>query len=279
MTDVLPVPLCAASRSLHDGVESIAPTSPAAKLRRTATELLRRKPNLIRDRIQSLISHDEHLERVATHSYWHENGFAKIRFLRGTSFGVRLHVWPAGPDRIGDIDPHGHRWAFASWIAAGEGVEETTFVDVTDRRRGSGPNAREYIRYQYSRDTTGFLADPEPARLRVSGIRRHTRGDVYNCATTVLHVVAPIGTALVATVVLQGPVTQDSTLVYSQRGRPTGAREKPISAAVLRSLLLDVEAEISRTEPPTSWFSNRWVHRQRVGRMPSRLTAKSSDGS
>jgi hypothetical protein len=37
-----------------------------------------------------------------------------------------------------------HDWAFASWIAAGEGVEETTFVDVTDRRRSSGPNVRDY---------------------------------------------------------------------------------------------------------------------------------------
>jgi hypothetical protein len=259
MKEVLPEPLCAAGRTLHEGVQAIAPASPAARLRRTATELLRQKPTLIQDRIRSLTSHDEHLNRVAAQSYWHENGFAKIRFLRGTNFGVRLHVWPAGPERLGDVDPHGHRWAFASWIAAGEGVEETTFVDVTGRRRGSRSDTREYTRYEYGRDTTGFLTDPEPARLRVSSVRRHTRGDVYGCAPTVLHVVAPIGTALVATIVLQGPATQDSTPVYSRRGRLAVTKEEPIAAAVLRSLLLDVEAEISRTEPPTSRFSNRWV--------------------
>lgn len=258
MTIALPLPICPAARTLHDGMEALAPESAATALRRAATELLRRKPNLIRDRIRFLTSHNDHLQRMAAHSYWHSNGFAKIRFLRGMSFGVRLHIWPAGHHRLGDVDPHGHRWAFASWIAAGEGVEETTFVDVTGRRRGTVYDTTEYTRYDYGRDTaTGWLRESEPARLRVTGIRWHHGGDVYGCPQTTLHVVAPLGDALVATVVLQGPVTEASAPVYSRRGRPSVTEERPISISALRSLLRDVETELGHTEPVVSHYPNR----------------------
>ncbi|MDN5852654.1 MAG: hypothetical protein L0K86_07380 [Actinomycetia bacterium] len=278
MTDVQPIPQEATGLTLAAGVEAIAPAAPARKLGRAATELLRRRPTVIRDRIESLISRDEHLERIATQSYWHENGFAKIRLLRGSSFGVRLHVWPAGPDRLGEVDPHGHRWAFASWIAAGVGVEETIYLDVTGRRRDSRVNALVYTRYEYSRDTNGFLAHPQEARLRVAGRRRHVKGEVYSCAQTALHVVAPIGTGLVATIVLQGPATLGSTPVYSRRGRPAVTDEEPIDTDVLRKLLREVAAEIDRTEAPEPRYSPRRVYRQMADRLPGRTTVKSDEG-
>jgi hypothetical protein len=271
MTTALPLPICPAARTLHDGMDALAPESAATALRQSATELLRRKPNLIRDRIRFLTSHDDHLERMAAHSYWHSNGFAKIRFFRGTNFGVRLHIWPKGHDRLGDVDPHGHRWAFASWIAAGEGVEETTFVDVTGRWRDAVYDTTAYTRYDYGRDTaTGWLREPEPARLRVSGTRWHHGGDVYGCSPTTLHVVAPLGDALAATVVLQGPVTEASAPVYSRRGRPSVTEERAISVAALRNLLRDVETALRRTEPVLLRYPNRPIEQRTVRRISRR---------
>src|SRR5438552_2883438 len=55
-------------------------------------------------------------EPVARCSYWHHNGFAKLVLRIADDHRVRLHVWPAGENRLGESNPHGHRWNFASTV-------------------------------------------------------------------------------------------------------------------------------------------------------------------
>jgi hypothetical protein len=47
------------------------------------------------------------------------------------------------------MNPHGHRWAFASWLVLGDGMAEKYFAETTE----TDPEASVYERYRYRRDT------------------------------------------------------------------------------------------------------------------------------
>lgn len=244
MTAVLPQPACAADAILRRDLDALPRRIRAEQLRRHAQQLLSRRPRLISERVQYLLTHPAALERVVRRSYWHVNGFAKVRVLKGDEFGVRMHIWPAGRNRLGDVDPHGHRWAFASWIAAGEGLEETLFEEMS---RGSTANTVDYVRYEYGRDAgAGVLRDAGPARLRLSGTVRRGPGEVYVCPRSTIHTVRPVGDGFLATVMLQGPAEPGVVPVFSRRGRPDRPREEPISAKRLRALLVEVHERVVR---------------------------------
>lgn len=244
MSTAFATPHCPASTALLTDLSVLDPTrATAPKLRTAARRSLRRRPHLVRDRLAFLRSHSEALERLARHSYWHSNGFAKIRVVRGEAFSVRLHVWGAGEVCPGDVDPHSHRWDFASWIAAGPGIDETIFREV------AGPasdGAVEHLRFEYGRnDTQGRLRSPRPAALLRTGVRRHRIGDVYGCAVGTVHTVSPIGRDLVATVVLQGPAVADVNPVYRRDGRPSVVTEHAMTTGELRRILGEVEESIA----------------------------------
>lgn len=160
---------------------------------------------------------------TARRSYWHPNGFAKI-VLHSSSepeFRIRLHVWPAvsGGVRLGESNPHSHRWEFASTAIVGEGLH---MVEYRETNEGGQP----YRRYRYGMDPRNTAA------LRVDGTTRLIRtssphalvGQVYSCDTSVVHTVRPIGRALTATVVFQGPRRSSSTVVYRE---PTLGDDQP----------------------------------------------------
>jgi hypothetical protein len=206
-----------------------------------SVERIRAKPDLVSRRIRYLLDQPDRLASLARRSYWHHNGFAKVKFVERGDRCLRLHIWPAGSGRLGELDPHGHRWQFASWVAVGAGVTEHKFVRTT----AAHPDAVEYARFDYD-PTTGAVPRrlPAPAWLRETGHRRWDRGEVYECERDVLHTVTPAGDELVATVVLQGPVVARSTSVYRRDAWGTDTRERRIAVDELRNLFGAVEAAI-----------------------------------
>jgi hypothetical protein len=214
-----------------------------------AAERLRRKPDLVRRKLRAIREQPEIHAELASQAYWHSNGFAKIKMAEAHSFCVRLHIWPAGPDRRGEVDPHGHRWEFASWVAAGEGMSERRFEPATDPNLPGVP----YTRCSYGRENGApFLRPAETVWLREVGEYRRTPSHVYGCDREVIHTVAPIGTGLVATVVLQGPVHPAPANVYRFSGQSFDAPQRPISPSELDQLFADVENALPAGDTDTT---------------------------
>jgi hypothetical protein len=104
----------------------LGPGTDLAGIRR-ATEALRDHPALLRSSLNALRHDSEALAAVAARSEVHANGFAKIVLYHGPNWSLRLHVWtPWIRPESDDVNPHGHRWSFASWIITGT-LRETMF--------------------------------------------------------------------------------------------------------------------------------------------------------
>lgn len=174
---------------------------------------------------------------IAERSYWHPNGFAKLVLHTDVDHKLRLHVWPAGVGRLGESNPHSHRWDFASTVVAGAGLHMVEYTESDTR--GS-----HYDRYRYGADPADRAALVAAGSARLARLRSlHNRfGGVYSCDTDVVHTVAPIGDALTATLVVQGPQRTSSTVVYRPPGlggdQPNGA----LTESDVRSLTGDVLA-------------------------------------
>lgn len=205
-----------------------------------AARWLRSRPDTLRSQLRSLRSHPDLLETVVRQSYWHCNGFAKIKLVVAPRFCVRLHVWPAGQGRGEAINPHGHRWEFASWVAAGQGMLERWFEETAD----SGDGSSAHDRYEYG---PGSLRPNGGVWLREQSSRIRQPGTVYTCTGNTTHTVAPLGRELVATLVLQGPVRADSARVYVPPERSPQGSERPMLAADLHDLLIDAETAIGQS--------------------------------
>ena len=230
-----------------------ARTTSLSKLSK-AVHGLRSKPDLLLTRLAYLRSHPDRLDEIAARSYLHSNGFAKVRLFEGHGLSLRLHIWPRGENRVGEVGPHGHRWEFASWVAVGQGMAETYFTEV-------GPNTPDAVRYDaydYGRDVmgTGYLKDAGETWLRAAAPRVRRPGTVYRCPRDVLHTVAPVGDALVATVVLQGPVVAESARVCRLPGQPIDTDERTIRVGELDALFGEVDAAVSARG--RRWYSVPW---------------------
>lgn len=234
--------------ALIEEVENaLRPGADAARLLDVVT-MLRGRPRLLRAHLALLRSCDACVERAAKRSSWHENGFAKIRLARRSGCSVRMHVWPPGGGERGDVDPHGHRWEFASWVAVGEGVDEAYFAEEAP----DDPSVSPYTRYDFgSADGPRVMRKIGPSRLRRLDGVRHLAGSTYACLRDVVHTVAPVGSGLVATVVVQGPVVLPSAPVYVPP-RPESRTPRPMTAAELQDLLREVDARLTADEPDES---------------------------
>jgi hypothetical protein len=159
---------------------------------------------------------DTQVRAITARSYWHPNGFAKLVLpSESTRCKLRLHVWSAanrGP-RLGESNPHSHRWEFASTVVAGDGLHMVEYEETRDA--GS-----EYERFRYGADQNdpAALLPAGSARLAVTATPPVQWGQIYSCDTTVVHTVAPIGDDLTATLVVQGPPRSSSTVVYRTPG-------------------------------------------------------------
>jgi hypothetical protein len=204
-----------------------------AELRRTAEDL-RDDPDVLWSSLLHLGQDGDALAEVASRSYAHPNGFIKIVLHLGDDYGVRLHVWyPQPPDWGADIDPHGHRWEFASWVVTGA-LHEETFVEAD--------GGQWHDRFDYSRhDGTPNLLWTGTSRLcRVDHVERAT-GDVYARARSVIHTASPGVRRLVATLVLQGPTSFEPTPVFQPDHR-LAHEETRLRPDELRTVLHDVAA-------------------------------------
>ncbi|MCO1655143.1 hypothetical protein [Pseudonocardia humida] len=240
---MLPAPTCAASRALVAEIDdALLPATGLAALL-DAAHRVRRRPDLVRSRLAFLLSHPERLAEVAGRAYWHSNGFAKIKLLHGRGFTVRLHIWPASTGR-GEVNPHGHRWEFASWILTGAGMSEAYYESV----ESSHTDATPYTRCDYG---PGQLRPVGDASLRVQQVVRRPAGTVYTCTLDALHTVAPIGDGLVATVVLQGPALIHSARVFVRTDPGPEPAPRPIPQDELCELLHLVDAAFIEEQDAT----------------------------
>ena len=189
---------------------------------------------------------------LGRNAYWHSNGFVKIKIIETPGFCVRLHIWPPGEHRLGEVDPHDHRWEFASWVAIGAGIQERRFEVVADDDSRGMP----YARYAYGRKDGVSHLRPEggTSRLLETSVLHRKPGHVYSCPPDVLHTVAPVGDGLVATVVLQGPLLEKPTVVYRCPERTSAALQDSISARELDHLFAEVERGIAAPSPVGHWI-------------------------
>lgn len=205
---------------------------------------LRARPELIDSLLGAFCSHPDRLDKLAQASIWHENGFAKIRLLARHSFSLRLHIWPASTTRSGDTNPHGHRWDFASWVAVGEGLKETSF---TESHIGEA-DAELHVRCEYgAANQPDFLQPLGPAwLLQQPNEVHHTAGTVYPCPAGILHKVTPVGDQLVATLVLRGPKITGTAPVFVHPERPPDPPPRSISTDELSDLLVKFQEAMSQ---------------------------------
>jgi hypothetical protein len=187
---------------------------------------------------------------LGRNAYWHSNGFVKIKIVETPGFCIRLHIWPPGEHRLGEVDPHNHRWEFASWVAIGEGIQERRF-EVVDDHDSCG---LLYERFAYGRENgISYLRPEGRSRLLETSVLHRKLGHVYSCPPDVLHTVAPVGDGLVATVVLQGPLQEKPAVVYRCPARSDVALQEPISEEELGHLFAKVEDGIAAPTPVGHW--------------------------
>lgn len=160
----------------------------------------------------------EHAAAVAARSYWHHNGFAKLVLHAESNFRIRLHIWPAGEHRLGETNPHGHRWNFASEVLCGDGLETEDYRESTD--------GVEHIRYCYLGGLNS-LAPVDHVKLASAGKRSIRANEQHTVDTSVIHTVHPLGTDVVATLVVQSHALTENTDVFCVPGK---AVDEPIKA-------------------------------------------------
>lgn len=201
-------------------------------------EDLRSDPASLLDTVTTIAADRRRRKDVVKRSYWHPNGFAKIKLLEYPDYSLRLHVWPAGKDRRGDMNPHSHRWAFASWLVLGQGIAEKYFGETTP----TDPDGVECERYLYRR--RAWLSDlrrPERVHLRELGEVHRPAGTVYSSTTEVVHTVDPVGLDLLVTAVVQGHAEVETAPVYVRPGVAREQRRRRFKAEEFGILLRDLE--------------------------------------
>jgi hypothetical protein len=204
----LPAPLLSAVASDSSRADDIG------GLCRVASRVAERLDDVV-SWLGDLCADDEAVRAVAQRSYWHPNGFAKLILYSEQGTRLRLHVWPAasGGPRLGESNPHSHRWQFASTVVTGDGLHMVEY-------RETDQGGKHYDRYRYGADPTDRAALSPAGQTRLARrVNLHVHaGQVYRCDTDIVHTVAPIGQELTATLVVQGPRRTDSTVVYRKPG-------------------------------------------------------------
>jgi hypothetical protein len=214
-------------------------------LERTA-EKLRDDPHQLRRSLARLLRSNTHMEEIADRSYQHANGFAKVVLHISRHYGIRLHVWRPDEHPSGQVvDPHGHRWEFASWIITGV-LHEITFEPAA-----SGELFDEYA-HEKGANGEDYLRPRRSATLARTAHADRKAGHVYKRSSSELHAAMPTGGALVASLVLQGPRSSAPVPVYRRPGAPGGKAGAPVripkssfSVRELRSLLGEVSAVVA----------------------------------
>jgi hypothetical protein len=196
-----------------------------------AAERYRDAPERLWAHLNTVLDDENLLRELADRSSFHPNGFVKIVLHPEASPRIRLHVWPAeAPERL--VDPHGHRWAFASWIITGS-LRETTYAERSWGWR--------FEVFDYGGTKRGEQATRRICRLAPQSTTRRRRGHVYTRDRHEVHDAHPVGGGMVASLVLQGSAS-DRTPVYRPSGSAETRRHAAITPDELRALLVEITA-------------------------------------
>jgi hypothetical protein len=238
VTPVVAPPLPISEPDANSALERRGRGPDLDRLHRLAAYLIR-ESDLVLWCIRMTMADPKQMAEVAERSYRHVNGFAKIRILQNERYSARLHVWPEGKARLGDVDPHGHRWEFASWVVAGKGVAERIYVETP----GDNADARPYLRFEYQRPLarSGRLVPTgRHTWLKQERDRVHGPGEINACDLERVHTVAPAGAGLVATVLLQGRDQLGATKVFRPDETERDITERPLEVDEQEQLFDDV---------------------------------------
>ena len=198
---------------------------------RAAAEQYRDAPGRLSAHLKAVLDDYDLLHALAADSEFHANGFVKIVIDPAAVIRIRLHVWPRGR-RWQVVNPHGHRWAFASWIIAGA-LRET-------RYRATTSHGQAYEAWGYTGDVRDEPRLLHACRLTPQDTHERVPGQVYTRDRLEVHDAYPVGAGLVASLVAQGPASDEHTSVYQPPGRSNLSRNSPITAAELKPLLAEV---------------------------------------
>ncbi len=189
------------------------------RLRRYDSEVLSGALSVISDRpalielLEFIYSDDSVLANVAAKSYAHRNGFDKLVLIASSKpeFRLRLHIWWPNSDEIGDMHIHNHKWDFRSRIIEGSYRHKEYVVDT------EGEEWHRYICHSVLQKKGHQMEYEYAQHLRCVSDGTVEIGGEYTLNHNTLHKVSLIDSSrLTSTIVLQSPVLQESTSVYSR---------------------------------------------------------------
>jgi hypothetical protein len=163
--------------------------------------------------LESIYSDDNALANVAAKSYAHRNGFDKLVLIASSDpeFRLRLHIWWPNSDEVGDMHIHNHKWDFRSRIIEGSYRHQTYAVDA---------GGEEWHRYRCHSvlQKQGHQMEYECTQhLRCVFDNIVVKNSEYTIDHSILHKVSLMDPFhLTSTIILQSPVLQVGTIVYSR---------------------------------------------------------------
>jgi hypothetical protein len=196
--------------------------------------------------IQYLHEDTAALAAVASESYFHANGFAKIVLASSadTLEKIRVHVWSAGyssePSDSGDA--HDHRWPFSSVPLMGS-FREARFIETA-----SGADKYLYRCRPRSGEQRLRLSGPQEAAIEKVSDSFHLPGNSYYCTIGEVHQFSPSCPTLAATIIVTGTPERNSAKVYSDRSLTSSDLSIPsptMTTEQLRSVLSKLTASYS----------------------------------
>lgn len=174
--------------------------------------------------IQNTISNKNHLERIASRSYTHSNGFDKFVLLTSDNpqYKLRLHIWWPDVETSFDEHIHNHSWNFSSAVITGAlrffAYDSQNGEIIVNRYECGFPEDLSKGQ-EIDRSDIGY-------RMRYIGNTSLSQsfsvtlaaGSSYSLFHNTLHKVANSVDALTSTIVLHGDFLRNTSDLYSNQG-------------------------------------------------------------
>ena len=151
------------------------------------------------------------LERIASASYLHPNGFYKLQLLVCDDVKVRLHYWPAST-RSAEENLHNHRWRLASKIMLGELHSEIYREAHPDEAGVETLELRLYRKSRGAHAAEGIKRGQ--CAVKRSALITRCAGEAYALDTDTLHrIVQRGGEATLTLMVQSAPLFQENHML------------------------------------------------------------------
>ncbi len=161
--------------------------------------------------LSSILAQGAQLDRIASNSYTHSNGFDVLTLLSSDSpsYKIRLHVW--WPDHISQTSEHihDHSWNFSSMILTGN--YRFQIFDVS--REGA---ETYHYRCGFPKEGIGYRIDPlGKSRVRCCFDSIMQEGSAYSLSYDTLHRITNVPGSLTSTLLLHGPFIRRTSRLFS----------------------------------------------------------------